>query len=76
MRQKISSFYIFIRYVRGVLQSDFKDNSKIYTRIKLTQPPFLMWELINCITMSSFLKEIFSSEPFRVKGQHSQSALF
>ena len=62
MRQKITGFYIFIRYVRGVLQSDFNNNSKIYTRIKLRNYFFLMCGLINFITISTLLKEIFSSE--------------
>jgi hypothetical protein len=76
MRQKNYRFVYIFRYVRDVLQSDFNNKSKIYARIKLTQPPLLMWELINSIPMSPFLREIFSSEPFRVKRQRSQSVLF
>ena len=45
-----------------MLQSKFKDNSKIYTRIKLRIYFFLMCGLINFITISTLLKEIFSSE--------------
>ena len=48
-----------------------------YTPVKkLRNYFFLMCGLINCITLSSLLKEIFSSETFRVKGQHFRFAWF